>query len=188
MKRLFLSAAFAAACFSAPAMAQQSNSDSQSRATAIVYGGGGDNGGVTRTKGSVKTTGAAIAPGLTAAGVHSCAGSTSGAFGGQGISLGFGTTYEMVECNRRAYAATLQGMGQNAAALALICNNAEVQNALNLTGVACPQQRGAIAIAAAPAPARSAALQPAPQAYRGAQGSVASSGGAIIRSATPWRD
>lgn len=92
----------------------------------------------------------------------------------------------MQECNRRAYAATLMGMGQNAAALALVCNNVEVQNALNLTGVVCPQQRGA-AVAAAPAP-RGAVQPPQPVAYRGAQGSVSSGSGAIIRTATPWRD
>lgn len=168
-----LIAAFVLLAF-APAHAQtQSLSGSDSRAIAII-----DNSqpGVTRSKGSLKTTGAAIAPGLTAAGVHSCAGSTSGAFGGQGISLGFGTTYEMVECNRRAYAATLQGMGQNAAALALVCNNAEVKNALNLTGVACPQDRAAVPVERVYA------------ASQGSQGSVVTQRGAVIRSATPWRD
>jgi hypothetical protein len=93
-----------------------------------------------RIKQRIDTTASAIAPGLTAAGVHSCAGSAALGVGGTGFNFGFGSTYEMVECNRRAYAATLAGMGQNAAALALICNNAEVRAALNQTGVICPQQ------------------------------------------------
>lgn len=158
----------------APAMAQtNSKSEAGSSAVAVI-----DNSqpSVTRSKSNVKTTGTAIAPGLTAAGVHSCAGSTTGAFGGQGFAVSLGSTYEMVECNRRAYAATLQGMGQNAAALALVCNNAEVKNALNLTGVACPQDRAAVPVERVYA------------ASQGSQGSVVGPRGAVIRSATPWRD
>jgi hypothetical protein len=45
------------------------------------------------------------------------------------------------------------GMGQNAAALALICNNPEVQASLNMTGVVCPQQRAAMEQAQAQAAA-----------------------------------
>lgn len=184
MKRFLLAAALLAAA--SPAFAQtNSQSDANSRAVAISYGGGGNDGGTTRTKGRLATTASAIAPGLTAAGVHSCAGSTSAAGGGTGFGFSFGTTYEMQECNRRAYAATLMGMGQNAAALALVCNNPEVQNALNLTGVTCPQQR---AVAVAAAPARPVAQQPARSDYRGAQGAVSTGRGAVIRSATPWRD
>lgn len=182
MKKLLIAAALLAAA--SPAFAQTSRSESQSQAIAIA-GGNGNDGSVQRTRGRLATTASAIAPGLTAAGVHSCAGSTSAAGGGTGFGFSFGTTYEMVECNRRAYAATLQGMGQNAAALALICNNAEVQNALNLTGVVCPQQQAQVAVARVASSARpDPLLGPA----RGAQGSVSSSGGVIIRSATPWRD
>jgi hypothetical protein len=91
------------------------NSSSQAGATAIAVGGGSD------SPSKIKTTVPAFAPGLVAAGVHSCAGSTSAGVGATGWGLGFGTTYEMRECNRRAYAAALLGMGQNAAALDLIC-------------------------------------------------------------------
>jgi hypothetical protein len=105
-----------------------------------------------RIKQRIDTTASAIAPGLTAAGVHSCAGSAALGVGGTGFNFGFGSTYEMVECNRRAYAATLAGMGQNAAALALICNNAEVRAALNQTGVICPQQVPATAAGVSHAP------------------------------------
>lgn len=182
MKRLLISAA--ALLIASAASAQTSRSESQSQAIAIA-GGGGNDGSVQRTRGRLATTASAIAPGLTAAGVHSCAGSTTAAGGGTGFGFSFGSTYEMQECNRRAYAATLMGMGQNAAALALICGNAEVMNALNLTGVVCPQQRAQVA---AQQTAPRYVAQPQPVAYRGAQGSVQSGSGAVIRSATPWRD
>lgn len=177
--KLHLTSAFVAlVALASPAFAQtQSNAGSDSRAMAII-----DNSqpAMTRSKGRLDTTASAIAPGLTAAGVHSCAGSTSAAGGGTGFGFSFGTTYEMQECNRRAYAATLMGMGQNAAALALVCNNSEVQNALNLTGVVCPQQRQQQVAAQQ--------VQAAYSASRGSQGSVVTSRGEVLRSATPWRD
>ncbi|RYD46657.1 MAG: hypothetical protein EOP83_29305, partial [Verrucomicrobiaceae bacterium] len=60
-----------------------------------------------RTNGRLDTTGAAFAPGLTSAGLNSCAGSASVGVGGTGFSFGGGTTYELDECTRRANAAAL---------------------------------------------------------------------------------
>ena len=202
MKRLIFAAAVATLLSPAAFAQTNSTSGSQSGAVAII-----DNSqpSVTRTKGRLSTTASAIAPGLTAAGVHSCAGSTSAAGGGTGFGFSFGTTYEMQECNRRAYAATLMGMGQNAAALALVCNNPEVQNALNLTGVTCPQQRGTVAVNSG----RPVAPVVIESSARGAQGSTVVparsarpadswssleapvpmyNGKPIIQTATPWRD
>ncbi len=118
MNRSFLTASIAVACICVglPAAGQTYN---ESFSAAIV-----EVPAVTRSKGRLATTPAAMAPGSAT-----------------GFGFSFGSTYEMQECNRRAYAATLMGMGQNAAALALICNNAEVQASLNLAGIACPQQR-----------------------------------------------
>lgn len=127
------------------------NSSSQAGATAISIGGGGN------SPDKIKTTVPAFAPGLVAAGVHSCAGSTSVGVGATGWGLGFGSTYEMRECNRRAYAAALLGMGQNRAALDLICLNKEVRASLNATGVVCPSQ-GLASTQAAPRPTRQAPL------------------------------
>jgi len=124
------------------------NSASQAGATAIAIGGGGN------SPDKIKTTVPAFAPGLVAAGVHSCAGSTSVGVGATGWGLGFGSTYEMRECNRRAYAAALLGMGQNRAALDLICLNKEVRASLNATGVVCPSQGLATRTAAQPVRAR----------------------------------
>ncbi|GLU27664.1 MULTISPECIES: hypothetical protein [Brucella/Ochrobactrum group] len=128
------------------------NSSSQAGATAIAVGGGSD------SPSKIKTTVPAFAPGLVAAGVHSCAGSTSAGVGATGWGLGFGTTYEMRECNRRAYAAALLGMGQNAAALDLICLNKEVRASLNATGVYCPSQGAAARSASVQRQTRQASL------------------------------
>jgi len=110
------------------------NSSAQAGAPAIAVGGGNN------SPDKIKTTVPAFAPGLVAAGVHSCAGSASVGVGATGWGLGIGSTYEMRECNRRAYAAALLGMGQNGAALDLICLNKEVRASLNATGVFCPSQ------------------------------------------------
>jgi hypothetical protein len=173
--RSHLALAIITALASSPALAQTntSGSTSNSGASAIVNGDTIYN--PSRIKQRISTTASAIAPGLTAAGVHSCAGSTSIGASVTGFNFGFGSTYEMIECNRRAYAATLAGMGQNAAALALVCNNAEVQVALNNTGVVCPQQR--IAQAAA---RQQAAEQAAAADYVAQQAATANSAGRVI--------
>lgn len=141
MRWTFFATAALAVLLASPALAQATTSNAnraQSGANVNVQGDTYYQSG--KTKSRVASTASGIAPGLTAAGVHSCAGSASIGVGGVGWNFGAGTTYEMQECNRRAYAATLMGMGQNAAALALVCNNPEVQTALNQTGVICPQQ------------------------------------------------
>jgi hypothetical protein len=47
----------------------------------------------------------------------------------------------MRECSRRAYAASLASLGQNLAALDLLCKNDEVRQSLNASGVICPSQQ-----------------------------------------------
>lgn len=159
-----------------PAMAQTtSRSGADSQSVAII-----DNSqpSVTRSKGSLKTTGAAIAPGLTAAGVHSCAGSSTGALGAQGFAIALGSTYAMEGCERRANAATLVGLGQVTAAVAVMCDDEGVKRAMRMTGGNCPQDRVA----------QEQQMQRTYAASQGAHGSVVTSRGAVIRSATPWRD
>jgi len=177
MKRIAL-ISLATAILATPAMAQQPNADSNSQSYSgavvnvqgdTVYGGG-------KVKQRIDSTASGIAPGLTAAGVHSCAGSASIGVGATGFNFGAGTTYEMQECNRRAYAATLMGMGMKGAALALVCNNPEVQQALNLTGVICPQQQ-----------VTQSRLRAAPAAYASAQAQSAfRSAGPANPSAPPF--
>lgn len=140
------------------------NSNSQSGATAIAIGSS------STSPNKVRTTVPAISPGLVAAGVHSCAGSASAGIGATGWGFGIGSTYEMRECNRRAYASALAGLGHKNAALDLVCLNKEVRAALNATGVVCPSQGLSarqvsyriVQPAAAAAPRRQAASVPAP--------------------------
>lgn len=150
-----IAVAFAAAASASPALSQNIN---EAFAAAIV-----EFPAVTRSKGSLRTTGTAIAPGLAAAGVNSCAGSTTGAVAGSGFGLSFGSTHAMDGCERRANAVLLAGLGHKGAALALLCDDPKTMAALNLSGVLCPQQAAARTAAA---PARTARA----------------------RSATPWRD
>lgn len=63
---------------------------------------------------------------LTSVGSDNCLGSASGSVGNGFFSVGGGATTESVECNRRAYSRRLQDLGQNEAAVALLCLNPEV--------------------------------------------------------------
>lgn len=113
------------------------NSNSLSGATAIAIGSSNT------SPNRIRTTVPAISPGLVAAGVHSCAGSASAGIGATGWGFGIGSTYEMKECNRRAYASALAGLGHRSAALDLVCLNKEVRASLNATGIVCPSQGAA---------------------------------------------
>lgn len=95
----------------------------------------------TRNKSTIDTTANAFAPGLTSAGLNSCAGSSSVGVGGTGFSFGGGTTWEMHECTIRANAAALAGLGQNAAALEMLCTSDAMKGALNRSGIVCADQR-----------------------------------------------
>ena len=95
----------------------------------------------TRNKSTIDTTANAFAPGLTSAGLNSCAGSSSVGVGGTGFSFGGGSTWEMHECTIRANAAALAGLGQNAAALEMLCTSDAMKGALNRSGIVCADQR-----------------------------------------------
>ena len=95
---------------------------------------------VTRNRSTIDTTANAFAPGLTSAGLNSCAGSTSVGVGGTGFSVGGGTTWEMQECTIRANAAALAGLGQNAAAMEMLCTSVAMRGALNRSGIVCADQ------------------------------------------------
>ena len=80
---------------------------------------------------------AVIAPGLAAAGIESCLGSTSigGAAPGFGVSIG-GTTTDR-GCNLRLYARTLFALGHRVAATQILCNDPDVAQALLAEGIRC---------------------------------------------------
>src|SRR4051794_24968340 len=105
MKRLLLLPAILSV-LAGPALAQSSavqpNSDAHSTSGASVNVQGDTVYAAGKTKSRIASTASAVAPGLTAAGVHSCAGSASIGGSGIGFNFGVGSTYEMQECNRRA--------------------------------------------------------------------------------------
>jgi hypothetical protein len=96
---------------------------------------------VITSRGVNEITASAFAPGLTAAGINSCAGSNSAGVGGTGFNFGIGGTYEMDECTARANAAALAGLGQGLAALESLCQSPRMRQALNASGTVCPSQR-----------------------------------------------
>lgn len=80
---------------------------------------------------------AIVAPGLTAAGIESCLGSTSigGAGPGFGVTIG-GTTTDR-GCNLRLYSRTLYALGHRVAATQILCNDPDVAQALLAEGIQC---------------------------------------------------
>jgi len=68
-----------------------------------------------------------------------CMGSASGSANAPGIGLSFGKTYTDTNCVRLKNSRELWNMGMKAAALALMCNDSENREALELTGFECPQ-------------------------------------------------
>lgn len=102
----------------------------------------------------------AYAPALVA-GTNTCMGSSS--VGGQGITFGLslGTTWEDDGCTRRSNAATLFSLGQTSGAIALMCQDKDIAQAMETAGTPCPGTQK-VATAAAPVAPQAQAL-PAPQ-------------------------
>lgn len=86
----------------------------------------GGNGFSSYNETDIRPAATAAAPGLTSIGTDNCLGSTSFGAGNGFFAVSGGTTTESAECNRRAYSRALLGLGQKAAALALLCKNEEV--------------------------------------------------------------
>lgn len=97
----------------------------------------------------------AYAAGLTASN-GTCMGSTSA--GGQGMSFGFsvGTTWKDAGCDRRYNAQALAAVGQGKAAVALLCQDADIALAMEVAGTPCARP--------AAAPTKVSAVTPADQA------------------------
>lgn len=85
----------------------------------------------------------AIAAPLVAAD-DTCMGSSSGGAQGMGFGLSVGSTWRDSDCVRRKDARELHNMGHGAAALALLCQSAEVAVAMDTAGTPCPAKRGEV--------------------------------------------
>jgi len=68
-----------------------------------------------------------------------CMGSASGAVNGPGFGIALGKTYKDDNCIMLKNSRELWNMGMKAAALALMCKDADNREALELTGFTCPQ-------------------------------------------------
>ena len=79
---------------------------------------------------------------LTTSG-DTCMGSTSGSVVMAGFGLAGGSTYVDSDCKRLKNSRELWNMGMKAASLALMCNDADNQAALELSGYECPQTTAA---------------------------------------------
>jgi hypothetical protein len=73
-----------------------------------------------------------------AVGGESCMGSSSAGGQGVGFGLSLGTTWHDKSCERRKDATQLHNMGQQKAALALLCQSDEIAEAMNTAGTPCP--------------------------------------------------
>jgi hypothetical protein len=84
------------------------------------------------------TTPTVVAPGLAAAGIETCLGSASGGLSLMGGGITFGSTKVDVGCTIRLLARQLYAFGLHKAALALMCQDARVAAAMEVTGSPCP--------------------------------------------------
>jgi hypothetical protein len=87
---------------------------------------------------TIKNTPSVSGPMLTTSN-DTCMGSTSGSLNIAGLGLGGGSTWVDTNCKRLKNSRELWNMGMKAASLALMCNDKENMEALELTGFTCPQ-------------------------------------------------
>lgn len=111
---------------------------SSTRSSASAKGGaGGQGGSVSYHEAKDRAQAPAVgAPGLTSFG--GCKGSVSGGVGVAGFGIALGTTVPDEECQRLNNAAFLASHGHPDAAIALVCRNAGVKDAMAIVGKACP--------------------------------------------------
>lgn len=87
---------------------------------------------------TIKNTPSVSGPMLTTSN-DTCMGSTSGSLNIAGLGFGGGSTWVDTNCKRLKNSRELWNMGMKAASLALMCNDKENLEALELTGFVCPQ-------------------------------------------------
>lgn len=93
------------------------------------------------------------APGLAAAGIETCLGSATGGLSVMGGGFTFGRTFPDEGCNIRLAARQLYAFGFQKAAMALMCQDLRVAEAMAAAGQPCPTIVADSAPAATPAPA-----------------------------------
>jgi len=84
-----------------------------------------------------------VAPGLAAAGIETCLGSSSGGLSLMGGGFTFGSTKVDEGCTIRLLSRQLFAFGFHKAAIALMCEDEHVFVAMNESGTPCPPPPGA---------------------------------------------
>jgi len=92
----------------------------------------------TSTQARVTTTPTVVAPGLAAAGIETCLGSSAGGISLMGGGFTFGSTKVDEGCTIRLLARQLYAFGFQKAALALMCQDERVAAAMEAAGSSCP--------------------------------------------------
>jgi len=142
-----LSVAFAMLMIATPVYAQQIGTTSGATSSINIA-----NPAATTSTNRLITPPTIAAPGLTAAGVETCLGSTSAGLSLMGGGLTFGRTQVDDGCTIRLLARQLFAFGMQKAALALMCQDERVATAMEASGSPCP------VVAFAPMMQRRAAL------------------------------
>lgn len=93
---------------------------------------------VAATKQRIYNTPSVSGPPLTSSN-DTCMGSSSGSVNAPGIGVSIGTTWTDNNCKMLKNSRELWNMGMKAAAMALMCNDKDNREALELTGFECPQ-------------------------------------------------
>lgn len=107
-------------------------------ATGVGVGVGNAESAASLSLSEKRQTSSAYAAPLVAAD-DTCMGSSTGGAQGMGFGLSVGSTWQDKDCVRRKDARELYNMDKKAAALALMCRNAEVAAAMAAVGDACPE-------------------------------------------------
>ena len=111
---------------------------------------------------TMKTAPTIYAPPLVTTMTDTCMGSSSLGASFSGFGLSGGTTWTDKNCVRRLDAREFRAMGMNDVAIALLCQNAENQKAVEATGRTCPGMTPvASTVSVEVAPPTAAATQPA---------------------------
>src|SRR6202035_1509304 len=79
-----------------------------------------------------------VAPGLAAAGIETCLGSASGGLSVMGTGVTCGSTIPDEACSIRLAARQLNAFGYPKAAIALMCQDQRVAQAMVIAGEPCP--------------------------------------------------
>ena len=129
--------AFAVLAVSTPVSAQTMGSTSGASSSIEIT-----NPATTTSTNRLITPPTVVAPGLAAAGMETCLGSSAGGVSLMGGGVTFGTTRVDEGCSIRLLARQLFAFGLQKAAVALMCQDERVAMAMDVAGSPCPAAPG----------------------------------------------